>query len=140
MNFQEMNNMFSNYLIKGVAAILVVSLIMLIIWMFANDGFDDLISLWRVKYNKNESKSTNNSKYQKLHRATHLVVMISIVASIVLDIAYLLLSCEIIKADGNVTTILYNYGTYIKLGLNIFTLCAIVIDFVVYKKCKENPK
>ena len=140
MNFQEMNNMFSNYLIKGVAAILVVSLIMLIIWMFANDGFDDLISLWRVKYNKNESKSTNNSKYQKLYRATHLIVTIAIVVSIALDTTYLLLSYGIIKAGGTVTTILYNYGMYINLGFSIFTLCAIVINFVVYKKCKEDPQ
>ena len=140
MDFQEMNNMFSDYLIKGVAAILIIGLIVSFIWMLATGGYDDLLSLWRVKCNKNVSESTNNSKYQKLYRATHLIVTIAIVVSIALDTTYLLLSYGIIKAGGTVTTILYNYGIYINLGFSIFTLCAIVINFVVYKKCKEDPQ
>ena len=140
MDFQEMNNMFSDYLIKGVAAILIIGLIVSFIWMLATGGYDDLLSLWRVKCNKNVSESTNNSKYRKLYRATHLIVTIAIVVSIVLDTIYLLLSYGIIKAGGTVTTILYNYGMYINLGFSIFTLCAIVINFVVYKKCKEDPQ
>ena len=47
---------------------------------------------------------------------------------------------EIIKVDGNAATILYNYGIYINLGFSIFTLWTIVINFVVYKKCKETSK
>ena len=140
MDFQEMNNMFSDYLIKGVAAILIIGLIVSFIWMLATGGYDDLLSLWRVKCNKNVSESTNNSKYRKLYRATHLIVTIAIVVSIVLDTIYLLLSYEIIKVDGNVATILNNYGIYINLGFSIFTLCAIIIKFIIYKKSKENPK
>ena len=138
INLQVMNNMFSDYLIKGVAAILIIGLIVSFIWMLATGGYDDLLSLWRVKYNKNASESTNNSKYRKLYRATHLIVTIAIVVSIVLDTIYLLLSYEIIKVDGNVATILNNYGIYINLGFSIFTLCAIVTNFIVYKKSKEN--
>lgn len=140
MDFQTINNIYMEYLFKGVAAILIIGLILAFIWMLATGGYDDLLSLWRVKYNKNASESTNNSKYQKLYRATHLIVTIAIVVSIALDTTYLLLSYGIIKAGGTVTTILYNYGMYINLGLSIFTLCAIVINFVVYKKCKEDPQ
>ena len=138
MDFQEMNNMFSDYLIKGVATILIIGLILSFIWMLATGGYDDLLSLWRVKYNKNVSESTKNSKYRKLYRVTHLIVTIAIVVSIVLDTTYLLLSYGIITADGQITIIFYNYGTYINLGFSIFTLCAIVINFVVYKKCRKK--
>ena len=113
INLQVMNNMFSDYLIKGVAAILIIGLIVSFIWMLATGGYDDLLSLWRVKCNKNVSESANNSKYRKLYRATHLIVTIAIVVSIVLDTIYLLLSYEIIKVDGNVATILNNYGIYV---------------------------
>lgn len=140
MDFQAINNIYMEYLFKGVAAILIISLILFFIWMLATGGYDDLLSLWRVKYNKNVSESTINSKYRKLYRATHLIVMIAIVVSIVLDTAYLLLSYGIIKVDGNVTTILYNYGMYINLGLSIFTLCTIIINFIIYKKSKKDPK
>ena len=102
INLQVMNNMFSDYLIKGVAAILIIGLIVSFIWMLATGGYDDLLSLLRVKYNKNVSESTKNSKYRKLYRVTHLIVTIAIVVSIVLDTIYLLLSYEIIKVDGNV--------------------------------------
>ena len=138
MDFQTINNIYMEYLFKGVAAILIIGLILAFIWMLATGGYDDLLSLWRVKCNKNVSESTNNSKYQKLYRATHLIVTIAIVVSIALDTTYLLLSYEIIKVDGNVATILNNYGIYINLGFSIFTLCAIVTNFIVYKKSKEN--
>lgn len=138
MDFQTINNIYMEYLFKGVAAILIIGLILAFIWMLATGGYDDLLSLWRVKYNKNASESTNNSKYQKLYRATHLIVMIVLVASIVLDTTYLLLSYGIIKVDGNVTTILYNYGIYIKFGFSIFTFCAIIIDHIVYKKYRKK--
>lgn len=140
MDFQTINNIYMEYLFKGVAAILIIGLILSFIWMLATGGYDDLLSLWSVKYNKNVSESTNNSKCEKLYRATHLIVTIAIVVSIVLDTTYLLLSYGIIKADGNVTTILYNYGMYINLGFSIFTLCAIIINFIIYKKCKVNLK
>lgn len=140
MDFQTINNIYMEYLFKGVAAILIIGLILAFIWMLATGGYDDLLSLWRVKYNKNVSESTNNSKCEKLYRATHLIVTIAIVVSIVLDTTYLLLSYGIIKIDGNVTTILYNYGMYINLGFSIFTLCAIIINFIIYKKCKVNLK
>lgn len=140
MDFQTISNMYMDYLIKGVAAILIISLILLTIWMIANDGFDDLLSILFVKYKGDECENMKYNKYQKLHRATHLVVTILIVVSIVLDIAYLLLSYRIIKVDGNITIILYNYGMYINLGFSIFTLCAIIINFIIYKKSKEDPK
>ena len=140
MDFQTINNIYMEYLFKGVAAILIIGLILAFIWMLATGGYDDLLSLWRVKYNKNVSESTKNSKYRKLYRVTHLIVTIAIVVSIVLDTTYLLLSYGIIKIDGNVTTILYNYGMYINLGFSIFTLCAIIINFIIYKKCKVNLK
>ena len=140
MDFQTINDIYMDYLSKGIAAIFITSLIILAIWMFVNGEFNDLLSLWRVKYNKNVVESTNNRKYQKLYRATHLIVTIAIVVSIVLDTTYLLLSYGIIKVDGNVTTILYNYGMYINLGFSIFTLCAIIINFIIYKKSKEDPK
>lgn len=136
MDFETINNIYMEYLFKGVAAILIIGLILAFIWLLATGGYDDLISLWSVKYNKNVSESTNNSKYRKLYRATHLIVTIAMVLSIVLDTTYLLLSYGIIKADGTVTTILYNYGMYINLGFSIFTLCAIVINYIVYKKCR----
>ena len=113
MDFQTINNIYMEYLFKGVAAILIIGLILSFIWMLATGGYDDLLSLWSVKYNKNVSESTNNSKYRKLYRATHLIVTIAIVVSIVLDTIYLLLSYEIIKVDGNVATILNNYGIYV---------------------------
>ena len=138
MDFQTINNIYTEYLFKGVAAILIIGLILFSIWLLATGGFDDLISLWSVKYNKNVSESTNNNKYRKLYRATHLIVTIAMVVSIVLDTTYLLLSYGIIKADGTVTTILYNYGMYINLGFSIFTLCAIVINYIVYKKCRKK--
>lgn len=138
MDFETINNIYMEYLFKGVAAILIIGLILAFIWLLATGGYDDLISLWSVKYNKNVSESTNNSKYRKLYRATHLIVTIAMVVSIVLDTTYLLLSYGIIKADGTVTTILYNYGMYINLGFSIFTLCAIVINYIVYKKCRKK--
>lgn len=73
MDFQTISNMYMDYLIKGVAAILIISLILLTIWMIANDGFDDLLSILFVKYKGDECENMKYNKYQKLHRATHLV-------------------------------------------------------------------
>ena len=136
INLKDIFYSMSYQMSKGILAILMISLILLVFFGITISGYE-LFEIIIFPWKKAKCNDKTYNRYKNLQIVSGIIALIALVVTVVSVFITMLCSFGMIEKTQLIVNVFYDNGIFIMLGCAALAICSAIIEFGSGAKCIE---